>query len=152
MEYTDLKGYSCRLTFEPGAFLIASRHVLVIAKYNGKWLLTKHPERGLEFPGGKVETGESLSDAAKREVYEETGGVVEGLEWFAEYVVQSEQAFCKTVFIAEVSTIMDIELMETEGAILVDRLEPDSRYSFLMKDDGMKEIMERVSLNGKWKD
>jgi len=151
MEYTDLQGYSCRLSFEPDAFSIASKHVLVIAKYNGKWLLTKHRERGLEFPGGKVETGESLMEAALREVYEETGGWVEGLKWFAEYVVQSEKPFCKTVFTAEISAIENIELMETEGAVLVDFLKPDDTYSFLMKDDGMKEIMERVRLDEKWR-
>ncbi|TAA69797.1 RNA deprotection pyrophosphohydrolase [Planococcus salinarum] len=150
MEYRDLNGYHCRLSFEPDAFRLASRHVLVIAKYKGKWLLTKHGERGLEFPGGKVEPGESLQEAAKREVYEETGGTVEGLKWFAEYMVQSERPFCKTVFTAKVSDIRKTELMETEGAVLVDVLKPDDTYSFLMKDDGMKEIVKRVKLDEKW--
>lgn len=152
MEYRDLNGYHCRLSFEPDTFRLASRHVLVIAKYKGKWLLTKHGERGLEFPGGKVEPGESLQEAAKREVYEETGGTVEGLKWFAEYMVQSERPFCKTVFTAKVSDIRKTELMETEGAVLVDVLKPDDTYSFLMKDDGMKEIVKRVKLDEKWKD
>lgn len=126
--------------------------MLVIAKFEGQWLLTEHRERGLEFPGGKVESGESLADAAVREVYEETGGVAEELQWFAEYLVEAETPFSKSVFIARISRIEDIELMETEGAVLVDRLEPDSSYSFLMKDEGMKEIMERVNVDGKWKD
>lgn len=152
MEYTDLKGYRCRLSFEPGELGIESRHVLVIAKWNGKWLLTKHRNRGLEFPGGKAESKESLMEAAKREVYEETGGQIIKMEWFAEYVVQCEPPFCKTVFTAEVSAIENIDLMETEGAVLLDILEPDSTYSFLMRDEGMKEIMERVIQDGKWQD
>lgn len=152
MEYIDLKGYQCRLSFEPHSFGIASRDVLVIAKFNGKWLLTKHGERGLEFPGGKAEDGESLLQAAKREVCEETGATVEGLEWFAEYMVKSEPPFLKTVFTAKVAEITEIELMETEGAVLVDVLKPDRTYSFLMKDEGMNEIMKRVRLDGKWND
>lgn len=152
MEYLDLNGLRCRLSFEPAAFSIASKHVLVIAKWNGKWLLTKHRERGLEFPGGKVENGETLLEAAKREAFEETGAHLEGLQWFAEYIVESEPPFCKTVFIAKVAALEIIDWMETEGAELVDRLAPDSSYSFLMKDDGMKEIMERVNLYGKWND
>lgn len=152
MEYTDLNGFACRLSFERDAFQVDSRHVLVIAKFNGKWLLTEHRERGLEFPGGKAEAGETLMEAAKREVYEETGGVIENLEWFAEYLVQSKPPFSKTVFTGTVAAIDGIELMETNGAVLVESLDMDSAFSFLMKDEGMKEIMERVKLNGKWED
>ena len=152
MEYRDLNGTRCQLTFQKGAIVLESRHVLVISKFKEQWLLTEHRERGLEFPGGKAESGESLEDAAVREVYEETGGIAEELEWFAEYLVEAEKPFSKTVFIAKISSIEKIDLMETKGAVLVDRFEPDSRYSFLMKDDGMKEIMERVNANGKWED
>lgn len=152
MEYTDLNGFTCRLSFEKDAFQVESRHVLIIAKFKGKWLLTEHRERGLEFPGGKAEAGESLAEAAKREVYEETGAVIDELEWFAEYLVHSEPPFSKTVFTGTVAAVDEIDLMETNGAVLVDRLDLDSDFSFLMKDEGMKQIMERVKLDGKWED
>ncbi|MCM3611541.1 nucleoside triphosphatase YtkD [Planococcus sp. MERTA32b] len=152
MEYTDLNGFTCRLSFKKDTFQAESRHVLVIAKFKGKWLLTEHRERGLEFPGGKTEAGESLAEAAKREVYEETGGVIEELEWFAEYLVHSEPPFSKTVFTGTVTAVDEIDLMETKGAVLAEDLNVDSNFSFLMKDKGMKTIIERVKLDGKWED
>lgn len=40
-------------------------------------LLVKSECRGWEFPGGQVEVGESLPQAIKREVFEESGAIVE---------------------------------------------------------------------------
>lgn len=40
-------------------------------------LLVKNPLRGWEFPGGMVESGESLKSALKREVLEESGAEIE---------------------------------------------------------------------------
>lgn len=150
MEYIDLNGCRCELSFKPGTFPIESRHVLVICKFNDKWVLTKHSIRGLEFPGGKVEPGESLKQAAKREVYEETGAVIRNPEWFAEYTVFSEETFCKTVFLAEVERLEKIEKMETEGIVLMEELQPAGSFSFLMKDTGMKQIIKKVEQLGKW--
>ncbi|PSL31123.1 8-oxo-dGTP diphosphatase [Planomicrobium soli] len=152
MKYKDLNGFTCELFFEPGHFSIASRHVLVVSKFQGQWLLTDHLVRGLEFPGGKVEAGESLTAAAIREVYEETGAVVESIEWLAEYMVYSEKPFCKTVFTATVSRLETSPLLETAGAVMADELELDDRFSFLMRDSGMKEILEKVKQSGKWSD
>lgn len=40
-------------------------------------LLINNPKRGWEYPGGMVEPGESLQEALKREIREETGVEVE---------------------------------------------------------------------------
>lgn len=45
----------------------------LIENDEGKILLVKSPDRGWEIPGGQVEAGESVTDALKREVKEETG-------------------------------------------------------------------------------
>ena len=67
-----------------------ARHVLVVLKHNGKWLLTRHSVRGVEFPGGKAEDGETIEEAVIRETIEETGVTITDLIKFAEYVVQSD--------------------------------------------------------------
>lgn len=151
MEYKDLNGYSCRLFFEQGQSQFESKHVLIIAKWQGDWLLTKHRERGLEFPGGKAEMGETLEQAAQRELYEETGAMGEQFEWLAEYTVHTDAPFCKTVYTAVITGIDDVVRMETDGPVFVPQLDMDERYSFLMRDKGMEELLKKVNRLEKWR-
>ena len=49
---------------------------VIIAFYKGQYVLCQHKDRDtFEFPGGKRETGESILECAKRELYEETGAM-----------------------------------------------------------------------------
>lgn len=45
----------------------------LIENDEGKILMIKNPDRGWEIPGGQVEVGETLTDALKREIKEESG-------------------------------------------------------------------------------
>lgn len=52
------------------------KYAVIAARYNGKWVFCKHKERSTyEIPGGHREQGETILEAAKRELYEETGAV-----------------------------------------------------------------------------
>ncbi|REB06383.1 NUDIX domain-containing protein [Sporosarcina sp. BI001-red] len=145
LTFDDLKGSRVELVF--GEQELEARHVLVVLKHQGKWLLTTHKIRGVEFPGGKAEPGETIEDAAIREMMEETGVTVTNLVKFAEYVVYTEPPFCKAVFTA---TVVDIdenaEQFETEGALWLtdEQLSQCDTLSFHMKDKGMNQLRSWV--------
>ncbi len=50
--------------------------VIIYAKYNNRIIMCKHKDRDTwELPGWHVENGETVEQAAKRELYEETGAI-----------------------------------------------------------------------------
>ena len=52
------------------------KYVVIFARYNGKWIICRHKDRTTwETSGGHIEKGETTLEAAKRELYEETGAL-----------------------------------------------------------------------------
>lgn len=147
LTFNDVNGGRVELTFGDNHLGMEAKHVLVVLKYEGKWLLTRHSVRGIEFPGGKAEEGESIIEAAIRETYEETGVLIKDVMKIAEYVVHSDTVFCKAVC---TGTVADIDeeptLHETEGALWLttEELDQCERLSFHMKGTGMENIRKRV--------
>lgn len=70
------------------------RAVSVAIYHDGRFLLVRRgraPSLGLyAFPGGRVETGETLEEAVRREVIEETGALLTDVTHFVDLELASE--------------------------------------------------------------
>ncbi|MEK3887674.1 RNA deprotection pyrophosphohydrolase [Bacillus sp. FSL K6-3431] len=141
-EFYDVNNNKVFLAFKRSSFPMDARHVFVISRYREKWLLTNHAQRGLEFPGGKREVGETIEEAARREVSEETGGIIKTLVYIGEYLVEDKHLghFVKAIYFAEMTALQKKEgYLETSGPVLVEgniiSKVNSPEYSFIMKDE-----------------
>ena len=104
----------------------------VVAFYKGKWLLSRHKNRTTwESQGGHIEYGETPLEAAKRELYEESGAIDFDIEPLCDYWVNQELNGVRIqgnsqVFLARVHSLGEIpQQSEMEEIRLFDTL-PDS--------------------------
>lgn len=67
------------------------KYVVVLSEYDGKILLSRHKERTTwETQGGHIEVGETSLDAAKRELFEESGAIDFDIEPVCDYRAWNE--------------------------------------------------------------
>lgn len=148
--FTDYYHNEVTLSFSDHPFSRNPKHVWVICRYQNKWLLTQHKERGLEFPGGKVEENETAREAAVREVMEETGGIVESIQYIGQYVVAGKGGtIVKNVYFAEIGELaVQKTYYETKGPITIAHIprnvKHNKQYSFIMKDDVLRHCMALI--------
>lgn len=149
--FTDYYANEVRLSFEDHPFEKNPKHVWIICKLENQWLLTKHKNRGLEFPGGKVEAGETPEEAAVREVQEETGGLIKTLTYVGQYYVKGKtEHVAKNIYFAEVSLLMkQSDYLETEGPVLLEELPEqitsNRMFSFIMKDQVLPYSLKQIN-------
>ncbi|WP_121639435.1 RNA deprotection pyrophosphohydrolase [Virgibacillus sp. Bac330] len=150
--FKDYYHNEVKLSFADQPFSNSPLHVWVICVYKDKWLLTKHKERGLEFPGGKVERGESAKEAAIREIKEETGGIVEKISYVGQYFVSGKfENVVKNVYFATICSLEEQKTYyETCGPVLLEHIPVDVKqreeYSFMMKDSVLTYCLSHLNL------
>lgn len=77
-------------TYELGS-LKNYKFVVVLSRYDGRVLLSRHRERSTwETQGGHIEQGEAPMDAAKRELYEESGAEEFSLSPLCDYWAETK--------------------------------------------------------------
>jgi 8-oxo-dGTP diphosphatase len=85
-------------TYTPPKHIVSAATIVI--NEQGELLLIKGPRMGWEMPGGQVEEGESLKEAAIRETMEESGIEVEVTK-FCGIFQNVDQSICNTLFLAK---------------------------------------------------
>ena len=115
------------------------KFAVIISKTNGKWIFCKHKERDTyEVPGGHRELGESIIDAAIRELAEETGAIEFDIKPICVYSVKgktrvNESAGEETfgmLFVADVFTFEELH-SEIETILITDTLVENWTYPLI---------------------
>lgn len=107
------------------------KYVVVLSKYEGKIMLSRHKGRSTwETQGGHIEPGETPLDAAKRELYEESGAVEYEIEPVFDYCVGDEASVGAggMVFVADIRRLGDIPDSEMEEVKFFDTLPENLTY------------------------
>jgi 8-oxo-dGTP diphosphatase len=89
----------------------------VLIQNDGAFLLTSRPEGKpyagyWEFPGGKLEAGETVEQALKRELHEELGIAVSQIELWRKELVDYPHALVKLHFCKVLQWSGDLQMLE----------------------------------------
>ena len=118
MEKSNDRRSRLQCTVHPLGYLKTYKYVVVCARYQGQWLLSRHRSRDTwETQGGHIEPGETPMEAAKRELFEESGVKKATLHPVCDYYGYDEVSHANGMVFAaqvhEMGELPDSEMAET---------------------------------------
>jgi 8-oxo-dGTP diphosphatase len=104
----------------PAGQLNEYKYVVILSKYKNDVLLSRHKERSTwETQGGHIEAGETPLEAAKRELFEESGAIDYQIDCLCDYRAGDDEGSANgMVFYAEIKKLGDLpesEMAETRS-------------------------------------
>ena len=100
--------------------------VVCVCKYKDKYVFSYNKKRnGWEIPGGHIEEGETWEEAAKREIYEETGAIKINVEPICVYKISTYGLLCYCEILEMGELPKEYEMKEI---ILSDKLPDNLTY------------------------
>ena len=126
------------------------RFSVIISRFDGKLVLCKHKVRDTyEFPGGHIEAGESAEDAARRELYEETGAIEFDLRPICTYSAEGKNRVNADgdksygmLFCADIAAFEPLPDSEMERVELFDCLPAELTYPEI-QPELLREVIRR---------
>ncbi len=123
------------------------KFAVIVSKTNNQWVFCKHKQRDTyEVPGGHRETGETILETAKRELYEETGAVEYELQPICVYsvigennIIINEEETYGMLFYADIKRFDKLPNLEMEKIVLFDEIPTDLTYP-LIQPQLMKKV------------
>lgn len=116
----------------PLGSLSGYKYVVILSEYQGRLLLSRHKARVTwETQGGHIEPGETPEEAARRELYEESGAVDFQIHPLCDYWAGEEGTddwAVGVVFHAEISTLGPIPESEMAEVRSFDSLPENITY------------------------
>lgn len=113
---------------------------VIITRTNGKWVFCKHRERDTyEVPGGHREKGETILEAARRELYEESGAIEFDIKPVCVYSVKGKTRINETkddisygmLYVAEVYSFEPELHSEIERVLITEELVENWTYPLI---------------------
>lgn len=111
-------------------YLAQYKFVVILSKYHDKILLSRHKERSTwETQGGHIEYGETPLEAAKRELYEESGATDFAITPLFDYWASDATSWANgMVFMAEIKELGNIPDSEMKEVKTFDFLPEELTY------------------------
>jgi 8-oxo-dGTP diphosphatase len=105
-------------------------YVIVVSRYHAQWIFVRHKERTTwEIPAGHIEAGEHPDQAARRELWEETGATGFNIKALFDYsVTRNDESKSGRVYYAEVFQLEKLPEMEIAEIMIADQLPASLTY------------------------